>query len=36
MTRLAARSLAEDLQIFDNKASAAYKHAITVTWQAKF
>jgi hypothetical protein len=36
MTCLAARGLAVDLQILDNKASAAYKHAITVTWQAKF
>jgi hypothetical protein len=36
MTRLAARGLAVDLQILNNKASAAYKHAITVTWQAKF
>jgi hypothetical protein len=36
MTRLAARGLAIDLQILDNEASAAYKHAITVTLQAKF
>jgi hypothetical protein len=36
MTRLAARGLAVDLQILDNETSAAYKHAITVTWQAKF
>jgi hypothetical protein len=36
MTRLAARGLSVDLQILDNKASAAYKHAITFTWQAKF
>ncbi len=36
MTCLAARGLTVDLQILDNKASAAYKHAITVTWQAKF
>jgi hypothetical protein len=36
MTRLAARGLAVDLQILDNDTSAAYKHAITVTWQAKF
>ncbi len=36
MTRLAARGLLVDLQILDNEASAAYKHAITVTWQAKF
>jgi hypothetical protein len=32
MTRLAARGLAVDLQILDNETSAAYKHAITVTW----
>ncbi len=31
MTRLAACSLAVDLQILDNETSAAYKHAITVT-----
>jgi hypothetical protein len=36
MTRLAAQGLLVDLQILDNKASAAYKYAITVTWQAKF
>jgi hypothetical protein len=36
MTRLAVRGLAVDLQILNNKASAAYKHTITVTWQAKF
>jgi hypothetical protein len=36
MTCLAARGLSVDLQILDNKASAAYKHAITFTWQAKF
>jgi hypothetical protein len=36
MTCLAARGLLVDLQILDNEASAAYKHAITVTWQAKF
>jgi hypothetical protein len=36
MTRLAAWGLSVDLQILDNKASAAYKHAITVTWQASF
>jgi hypothetical protein len=35
MTRLAARGLSVDLQILDNKASAAYKQAITFTWQAK-
>ena len=36
MTRLAARGLVVDLQILDNEASAAYKHAITVTWKCKF
>ncbi len=36
MTHLAARGLTVDLQILDNETSAAYKHAITVTWQAKF
>jgi hypothetical protein len=36
MTRLAARGLSVDLQILDNEASAAYKHAITFTQQAKF
>ena len=36
MNRLVACGLAVGLQILDNKASAAYKHAITVTWQAKF
>jgi hypothetical protein len=36
MTRLVARGLSVDLQILDNEASAAYKHAITFTWQAKF
>ena len=36
MTRLSARGLLVDLQILDNEASAAYKHAITVTWQCKF
>ncbi len=36
MTRLAARSLSVDLQILDNKASAAYKQAVTFTWQATF
>jgi hypothetical protein len=35
MTHLAARSLSVNLQILDNEASAAYKHAITFTWQAK-
>jgi hypothetical protein len=36
MTRLAARGLSVNLQILDNKASVAYKHAITFTGQAKF
>jgi hypothetical protein len=36
MTRLAARGLSVNLQILDNKASAAYKQAITFTWQAEF
>jgi hypothetical protein len=36
MMRLAARGLSVDLQILDIEASAAYKHAITFTWQAKF
>ena len=36
MTRLAARGLSVNLQILDNEASAAYKQAITVTWQAEF
>ncbi len=36
MTRLSARGLGVDLQILDNEASAAYKHAITDTWQCKF
>jgi hypothetical protein len=36
MTRLVARGFLVDLQILDNKASAAYKHTITVTWGAKF
>jgi hypothetical protein len=31
MTRLSARGFGVDLQILDNEASAAYKHAITVT-----
>ena len=34
MTRLAAQGLSVDLQILDNKASAAYKHAITFKWKA--
>jgi hypothetical protein len=36
MTRLAARGLSVDLQILDNKASAAYKEAITFKWNATF
>jgi hypothetical protein len=36
ITRLMARGLLVDLQILDNEASVAYKHTITVTWQAKF
>ena len=36
MTRLAAQGLSVDLQILDNKASAAYKHAITFKWKAMF
>jgi hypothetical protein len=36
MTRLAAQGLSVNLQILDNEASAAYKQAITFTWQAKF
>jgi hypothetical protein len=36
MTCLAACGLSVDLQILDNKASAAYKQAISFTWQAKF
>jgi hypothetical protein len=36
MPCLVARGLAVDLQILDNEASAAYKRAITVTWQASF
>jgi hypothetical protein len=36
MTRLAVQGLSVKLQILDNEASAAYKHAITVTWQAEF
>jgi hypothetical protein len=35
MTRLAARVFLVDLQILDNKASAAYKEAITFKWNAK-
>jgi len=36
MTRLSARSLLVDLQILDNKASVAYKEAITFKWNTKF
>jgi hypothetical protein len=36
MTRLVARGLSVDLQILDNKASAAYKEAITFKWNATF
>jgi hypothetical protein len=36
MTLLAAQGLSVDLQTLDNKASVAYKHTITFTWQAKF
>jgi hypothetical protein len=36
MSRLSAHGLVVDLQILDNEASAAYKHAITVTWQCRF
>ena len=36
MTRLAAKGLSVDLQILDNKASAAYKEAITFKWKATF
>jgi hypothetical protein len=36
MTCLAARDLSVDLQILDNKASAAYKEAITFKWNSKF
>jgi hypothetical protein len=36
MAGLAARRLSVDLQILDNKASAAYKQTITFTWQATF
>jgi hypothetical protein len=36
MARLAARGLAVDPQILDNEASAVYKEAITVKWNAKF
>jgi hypothetical protein len=36
MTCLAARGLLVGLQILDNKASAAYKDAITFKWNTKF
>ncbi len=36
MTRLVARGLSVDLQILDNKASLAYKEAITFKWNATF
>jgi hypothetical protein len=36
MMCLATRGLSVNLQILDKKASAAYKDAITFTWQAKF
>jgi hypothetical protein len=36
MTHLAARGLSVDLQILDNKASTAYKEAITFKWKATF
>jgi hypothetical protein len=36
MTHLAAQGLSLDLQILDNKASAAYKEAITFKWNATF
>ncbi len=36
MTRLVARGLSVDVQILDNEASAAHKHTITFTRQAKF
>jgi hypothetical protein len=36
MTCLAARGLSVDLQILNNKASAAYKEAIKIKWNAKF
>ncbi len=36
MTRLAARSLAVNLQILDNEASNAYKEAIIFKWNTKF
>jgi hypothetical protein len=36
MMHLTVRSLSVNLQILDNEASAAYKQAITFTWQSKF
>jgi hypothetical protein len=36
MTCIAARHLSVDLQILNNETSAAYKQAITFTWQSKF
>jgi hypothetical protein len=36
ITRLVARGLSVNLQILNNKTSAAYKHAISFTCQAKF
>jgi hypothetical protein len=36
MTCLAAHGLSVDLQILDNKASSAYKEAITFKWNATF
>jgi hypothetical protein len=36
MTCLAARGLSVDLQILDNKASSAYKEAITFKWNTTF
>jgi hypothetical protein len=36
MTCLMARGLSVNLQILNNEASAAYKQAITFTWQSKF
>ncbi len=36
MTCLAAKALFFDLQILNNKASAAYKEAITFKWKATF
>ncbi len=35
-THLAAKGLSVDLQIMDNKASDAFKQAITFAWHAKF